>query len=241
MIDTHSHILPGVDDGARDYEQALQMLAIAVEDGVTTQVLTPHIQPGIYNNTLSSLSDQLIQFKQAVRDQEIDIELRLAAELRIGLEIMPMVQSNTVPWLGTWEGRRVFLMEFPHNQAPAGSINLIQWLLKHNAVPMIAHPERNKELQGDIRKLEPFLDAGCLVQVTAKSIVGGFGAEAHQIAVELLRAGKITLLATDCHNLAYRPPDLSTGYKAAAEIVGEQAAKALVDDNPRALLGMDSS
>ncbi|MCF6354842.1 MAG: hypothetical protein L3J26_07025 [Candidatus Polarisedimenticolaceae bacterium] len=238
MIDMHSHILPGVDDGARDYEQALQMLAMAVEDGVSTQVLTPHIQPGVYNNSLSSLNDQLIPLKQAVQEQGIDIELRLAAELRIGQEIMAMVQSDAVPWLGTWEGRRVFLMEFPHNQIPAGSIHLIQWLLKHDALPMIAHPERNQELQRDIRKLEPFLDAGCLVQVTAKSLAGGFGAEAHQIAVELLRAEKITLLATDCHNLAYRPPDLSTGYKAAAEIIGEQAARVLVDDNPRSLLGI---
>ncbi len=238
MIDMHSHILPGVDDGAQDYEQALQMLAIAVEDGVSIQILTPHIQPGIYNNTPSSLNEQLIPFKQAVRERGIDIELRLAAELRIGPEIMSMVQSNAVPWLGMWKGRRVFLMEFPHNQVPAGSINLIQWLLKHNALPMIAHPERNLELQGDICKLEPFLDAGCLVQVTARSLAGGFGAEAHRAAIELLQAGKITLLATDCHNLAYRPPDLSSGYKAAAEIVGEQAARILVDDNPRSLLGI---
>ena len=238
MIDMHSHILPGVDDGAQDNEQALQMLAIAVEDGVSIQILTPHIQPGIYNNTLSSLNEQLIPFKQAVRERGIDIELRLAAELRIGPEIMSMVQSNAVPWLGMWKGRRVFLMEFPHNQVPAGAINLIQWLLKHNALPMIAHPERNLELQGDICKLEPFLDAGCLVQVTARSLAGGFGAEAHRAAIELLRAGKITLLATDCHNLAYRPPDLSSGYKAAAEIVGEQAARVLVDDNPRSLLGI---
>ncbi len=238
MIDMHSHMLPGVDDGAQDNEQALQMLATAVEDGVSIQILTPHIQPGIYNNTLSSLNEQLIPFKQAVRERGIDIELRLAAEIRIGPEIVPMVQSDTVPWLGMWEGRRVFLMEFPHNQVPAGSINLIQWLLKHNALPMIAHPERNLELQGDICKLEPFLDAGCLVQVTARSLAGGFGAEAHRAAIELLQAGKITLLATDCHNLAYRPPDLSSGYKAAAEIVGERAARVLVDDNPRSLLGI---
>ena len=238
MIDMHSHILPGVDDGAQDYEQALQMLAIAAEDGVTTQLLTPHIQPGVYNNSLASLNDPFTSFKQAAHEQGIDIELKLAAEIRIGPEIMPMVQSDAVPWLGAWEGRRVFLMEFPHNQVPAGSINLIQWLLQHNALPMIAHPERNRELQGDICKLEPFLDAGCLVQVTAKSLAGGFGAEAHRIAVELLRAEKITLLATDCHNLAYRPPDLSTGYKAAAELIGEHAARVLVDDNPQALLGI---
>lgn len=238
MIDMHSHILPGVDDGAKDFEQALQMLTIAAEGGVRTQVLTSHIQPGIYNNTLSSLNERLLQFEPVVRERGIDIELRLAAEIRIGPEIMQMVQSDIMPWLGIWEGRRVFLMEFPHNQVPVGSINLVQWLLKHNAVPMIVHPERNQELQRDIHKLEPFLDAGCLVQVTSRSIVGGFGAEPHRIAVELLRAGKITLLATDCHNLAYRPPDLKAGYKAAAEIVGEQAARMLVEGNPRILLGM---
>ena len=236
MIDMHSHILPGVDDGAQDNTQALQMLEMAIQDGVTTQLLTPHIQPGVYNNTLSSLTKQFTLFQTAVHQQDSDIELRLAAEVRIGPEIMQMVQSDTLPWLGNWEGHKVFLLEFPHNQIPVGSINLIQWLLKQNILPMIAHPERNQELQQDITKLEPFLDEGCLVQVTAKSIAGGFGVEPKRVARKLLQAGKITLLATDCHNLAYRPPDLSNGYQAAAEIIGEASAKALVYDNPHALL-----
>ncbi|HEC15579.1 MAG TPA: hypothetical protein ENI99_03260 [Sedimenticola sp.] len=236
MIDMHSHILPGVDDGAEDDAAALQMLALAAEDGIKTQVLTPHIQPGVYDNTLPFLRDRLACFEQLVRENGIDIELRLAAEVRIGPEVLQLVQSDAIPWLGSWEGHRVFLMEFPHNQIPAGSINLVQWLLKQGIIPMIAHPERNRGLQGDTTKLKPFLDAGCLVQITSGSLNGQFGAEAHKLAVELLRAGKVTLLATDCHNPAYRPPDLGAGYKAAAEIVGEPAAGSLVETNPRALL-----
>jgi len=236
MIDMHSHILPGVDDGARKDAQALQMLEMAIQDGVTVQVLTPHIQPGVYNNTLPILEEQFSLFQLLIRNQGLNIELRLAAEVRIGPEIMPMVQSNTIPWLGRWEDYRVMLLELPHTQIPVGSINLIHWLLEHKVLPMIAHPERNRELQQDTNKLEPFLDAGCLTQVTARSITDGFGPEPKRVATQLLQAGNVTVLASDCHNLSGRPPDLSSGYQAAAEIIGEEQARLLVNDNPLTLL-----
>jgi len=238
MIDMHSHILPGIDDGAQEVPEALLMLQKAAEHGVKIQVLTPHIQIGRYDNTLKSLQTEFTRFEGLVQEKELNIQVRLAAEIRIGPEILPLVQTNAIPWLGTWQGQRVMLMEFPHNQVPVGAMNLVQWLLKHEALPMIAHPERNRELQENMQKLMPFVEAGCLVQVTAGSLTGGFGAQAHRCAVELLRAGQVTLLATDCHNMKYRPPDLNEGAKAATEIVGESAAWDLVHSNPSTLLSL---
>ncbi len=236
MIDMHSHILPGVDDGAQVLEDALAMLRIARADGVEVQVLTPHIHLDRYPNTRESLQQTFDGFQRRVADNGVDIELRLAAELRIGPELVGLANNDGLPWLGSWRGRRVMLMEFPHSSIPAGSENMVAWLIQRDILPMIAHPERNQALQGRPSKLDPFLAAGCLLQVTAGSLTGQFGAKARSLAEALLLADRVTLLATDAHNLAYRPPNLSSGVAAAARLIGEAAARRLVEENPRGML-----
>ncbi len=236
MIDMHSHILPGVDDGAQQLDDALAMLRVARDDGVEIQVLTPHIHVGRYPNSAETLGAVFDDFRCRVAEAGIDIELRLAAELRIGPELVQLANSDGLPFLGEWGGRRVMLMEFPHSSIPAGSENMVAWLLQRDILPMIAHPERNQALQRRPAKLDPFLRAGCLLQVTAGSLTGHFGPEARELAERLLGAGRVAVLATDAHNLAYRPPNLSAGVAAAARLVGEAAARALVLDNPRRML-----
>lgn len=236
MIDMHSHILPGIDDGASDLSEALQLLQLAAADGVRLQVLTPHLHVGRYDNTQASLQAAFARFRQQVAAAGIAIELRLAAEVRIGAEILQLVAGDELPWLGRWEGRRVLLLEFPHSQVPVGGINLVNWLVQREVLPMIAHPERNRELLTQPAKLGPFLQAGCLTQVTAGSLTGNFGLGPRAFAEQLLRDGQVTLLATDCHNLAYRPPNLGAGRAAAAALVGESAAGRLVEEHPQRIL-----
>ncbi len=236
MIDMHSHILPGIDDGPVDLEESLQMLRLAAADAVRVQVLTPHIHIGRYENTKASLQAAFAEFCTLVAAAGIGVELRLAAEVRIGAEILQLVAGDAIPWLGGWDGRRVLLLEFPHSQIPVGSINLVQWLIQRQVVPMIAHPERNRELLAQPDKLNPFLQAGCLTQVTAGSLNGKFGPGPRAFAENLLQAGHVTLLATDCHNLAYRPPELGSGRDAAAALIGEEAARRLVEENPQRIL-----
>ena len=232
----HSHILPGIDDGPVDLEESLQLLQRAAADGVRLQVLTPYIHIGRYENTKASLQAAFADFSATVAAAGIGIELRLAAEVRIGAEILQLVAGDDIPWLGGWDGRRVLLLEFPHSQIPVGSINLVQWLIQRQVVPMVAHPERNRELLAQPDKLEPFLQAGCLTQVTAGSLTGKFGPGSRAFAENLLQAGQVTLLATDCHNLAYRPPELGAGRDAAAALIGEAGARRLVEENPQRIL-----
>lgn len=238
MIDLHSHILPGIDDGAADLKESLEMLALAVEQGVKTQVLTPHIHIGRYANDQGSIGAAFDAFRAEACERRISIDLRFAAEIRIGPEIVGLLNQGRIPWLGSWEGERVFLMEFPHSQVPSGSINLVRWLRARGVRPMIVHPERNRELQVSMAKLAPFLKAGCLIQITAASLAGSFGPLPCRLGMELLKAGQVSVLATDCHNLTYRPPDLGKGLAAAAALIGDQAARALVETNPARLLGL---
>jgi protein-tyrosine phosphatase len=240
MADLHSHILPGVDDGASTLNDGLNMLWKAVECGVTIQVLTPHIDQCRYKNTRNSLELRYWEFYDMVEEAKIPIELHLAAEIRICNEIMQMVDDDKIPWLGYCNGEKSFLLEFPQNSIPLGSINLIQWLRKERILPVIAHPERNLVFQKHPSRLKPFLDAGCPLQVTSRSITGGFGKMAQKLAFDLLKKNLVKVIATDCHNLKYRQPDLCQGVKIASKVIGKPAVTDMVTRNVFDLISGDT-
>lgn len=211
MIDLHSHILPGVDDGAQTLAEAITMLKIAVDGGVTTQYLTPHIQYGRFNNTRQDLEVRFTQFQEQVNAANINVELRLGAEVRIGPEIMRLVTENAIPWIGECEGKRTFLLEFSRQEIPHGSDNLVKWLLAKSCLPIIVHPERNRTFLNQRHKLQTFIDLGCPLQITASSLTGKFGAEVQQMSEALLEQDEVSAIASDCHNLKGRLPDLHIG------------------------------
>lgn len=232
MIDLHNHLLPGIDDGSPDLETALELARMAVAGGITHMVCTPHIHPGRYDNTPATIAKALAEFRQGLSQHGINLKVSAAAEVRFGMEIMMNIASASVPFLGQWQGKNVMLLEFPHGEMPFGAEKLTQWLIQRNVLPMIAHPERNKGLMKQPSRLKPFLDQGCLLQVTASSVSGDFGEPAQELAEQLLEAGHVTILASDAHNLKHRPPVLLRGLEAAAKIVGDQAAETLVKQTP---------
>jgi len=232
MIDIHNHLLANIDDGAPDIETAITLAKIAVDDGITHMVCTPHIHFGRYDNTLATIAAAKQQFESALKENNIALNIATAAEVRFDAEIMTMVTNESLPFIGEWQGKNVMLLEFPHGELPFAAENLTSWLLQNNIIPMIAHPERNKAILTTPSKLKPFIQQGCLLQVTAGSVAGAFGQAVQQQAVSLLEQGLITVLATDAHNEQHRPPILSAGLKAAAEIIGEDKAHQLVHQNP---------
>ena len=232
MIDLHNHLLPGIDDGAPDLETALQLAEIAVNDGITHLVCTPHIHPGRYENTPQTINQALAVFQQGLLEHNIPLSVTAAAEVRFGMELMIGIKTNSIPFLGLWQGKRVLLLEFPHGEMPFGAEKLTAWLLQHNIIPMIAHPERNKGLMRDPNKIKPFIEQGCLLQVTSSSVAGQFGDQAQELAIQFLEKNWVTVLASDAHNIEHRPPILSAGIAVATEVLGADAAQRLVRDNP---------
>lgn len=232
MIDLHSHLLPGIDDGAPDLATALALAKIAVTDGITHMVCTPHIHPGRYDNTIESIAQALAELRQGLIDEKINLVVNAAAEVRFGMELMVAVKQGSIPFLGEWHGEPVLLLEFPHGEMPFGAERLTAWLIQQGIRPLIAHPERNKGLMRAPSKLKPFLEQGCLLQVTAGSVAGKFGESAETLAHSLLKEGVVTILASDAHNIEHRPPLLSQGRAAAADIIGAAAAQRLVLENP---------
>ncbi len=238
MIDLHCHMLPAVDDGARNLDDALALATAAVGNGIEKCVLTPHMHEGRYDNTAKSLKGHFDAFRDTLARHELDLQLGLAAEVRIGIEVLIWLEAGLVPFLGDYQGKPVLLLELPHGQIPPGSDKLTRRLIDQGIQPMIAHPERNKYVIRDLSAIYPFVEMGCLLQVTAGSVVGQFGPYARERAAELLERGWVTILATDAHSIDWRPPNLAEGRMAAAEIVGEAESWELVRHRPEQIAAM---
>lgn len=236
MVDLHCHFLPGIDDGPASLEEAVALARTAVENGIGRVVVTPHIHCGRYENDLDSIRPVFEMLSRELEIRGIPIRLDFAAEVRMGPEIIEMIESERLPFLGMLDGYRMLLLEFPHSHIPLGSEKMVNWLLLRKIRPVIAHPERNKDVMRSLSKIVPFIEMGCLLQVTAGSVAGNFGPFCQDICVKLLESEWVWALASDAHNLAYRPPELEAGRAAAEKVVGNAASWAMVHDNPASIL-----
>ncbi|MCX7155346.1 MAG: capsular biosynthesis protein [Rhodocyclales bacterium] len=241
MIDLHCHLLPGIDDGPETLESALQLARHAVASGIRFSMVTPHMHAGRYENRAANIQRATEDFQRELDAHGIALRLRAAAEVRLDHEVLAWVVEGQVPFVGRWEGENVMLLELPHSHVPVGADKLVEWLLKQGIRPMIAHPERNKDIMRSIDKLLPFIRLGCLLQVTAGAVAGAFGEGARARAVDLLGKGWVTVLASDAHNLEARPPELEPGRIAAAAIVGEDESWNLVRYRPARIAGLEAN
>lgn len=235
MIDLHCHYLPGVDDGARTLEEGLALVRMSVADGITRIVLTPHVHPGRYQNSLSNLTPRFEAFRRAVTSAKIPIELALACEARLCDELLPLIERNQVPMLESDAGEKALLLEFSHNHLPTGCMEFIRWLRRRNITPLLVHPERNKELMAHPERLGALREAGCMVQITAAAVIGKFGIRAQNAAAIMLKNNWVDVVASDAHNQHHRPPLLREAAGYIALHFGASTAKKLFDTSPYSL------
>ena len=235
MIDIHSHILPGVDDGAKDLSESLALLNIAQNDGITHMVATPHIHIGRFNNSASQLYSELANLKAQALVNNIDIKLAVAAEVRLDVELMSLVLGNKLPFIGTLNSVNYLLLELPHSHVPQGYDKFINWLAKQNIKVIIPHPERNRDIQVNPFYIDRLKQLGCDFQLTASSIEGAWGETAKNISIDMLKKGLVTYVASDAHSVKRRPPILSKAKKIVSELIGQNDAHDLFFTNPKRL------
>ncbi|AFV85153.1 tyrosine-protein phosphatase [Alteromonas mediterranea] len=240
MIDLHSHILPGIDDGARSLDIALEMAEQAVSCGISHMVCTPHIHMGYFDNSFSSIAEAFYSFNEHVKRESIPLSLSFAAEVRVN-ELIPIWhKKGELPFLGKYDGKNVLLLEMPHSHIPQGLDVLIKWLLRNNIQPLIAHPERNRELIAENDKFNWLQRQGCLFQATAGAFVGRFGERVEEFAFRLLEKGAFHVVASDTHDLIRRPNDM----QAALEVVSKynsEYAEALFIKTPGRIIALDQN
>ncbi|WP_457676147.1 tyrosine-protein phosphatase [Thiolapillus sp.] len=229
VYDVHCHMLPGVDDGARTREMAIDMARMAAADGITHLACTPHIYPGLFENNADGIARALAAFRRLLEEQGVALELCHGADIQVVPELLGKLRSGAFP---TINGSRYFLFEPPHHVPLVNFSRLVEDALSAGFVPVITHPERLSWLDTHYQEFLAAARAGAWMQITAGSLCGRFGSAPRYWAERMLDEGVVHLLATDAHNLRSRPPLLAEGRVAAARIVGSEEAYRLVVDRP---------
>ncbi|MEM1156030.1 MAG: CpsB/CapC family capsule biosynthesis tyrosine phosphatase [Pseudomonadota bacterium] len=232
MIDLHCHLLPGIDDGPDTMEESLELCRIALADGITRAITTPHIHPGRWSNTRKSIQRDCFALSDELRKNNIPLQLGFAAEVRLTDQLMNQIANDEIPFYGQVDGFNIMLLEFPHGQVIPGSEKLAQWLLNQKVRPLIAHPERNRQLMRNVDGLQPFIELGCWLQITAGSLLGDFGDRAQALALRLLEIEAVTVIASDGHNDKARPPRLRAAFDLVAQHHGLETAVRLTEAMP---------
>lgn len=230
MIDIHSHILPGLDDGSPTLEESVEMMRIAARAGTTDIVATPHA------NLEYSFDLELTERKIAELEAAAGPEPRIHRGCDLHLSYDNIQQALARPSRFTIDGGTYLLVEFPDLLIIRTAGDIFDKLLGAGVVPIITHPERNALLQQRLEELEGWVEQGCRVQVTAQSFLGRFGRQAREFADLLVRRGLAHLVASDAHDAEDRPPDLSGARDYLRRKYGEEVARRLLIDNPRRVL-----
>ncbi|MEP0200792.1 MAG: CpsB/CapC family capsule biosynthesis tyrosine phosphatase [Halioglobus sp.] len=233
MIDLHCHMLPGIDDGARSLDMALEMARLAVADGITVTACTPHIYPGLFENTVEGIREAVEGFRAELENAEIPLQITYGADIQITPELVSGLNAGTLP---TINQSRYFLFEPPHHVAPPGMLDLLHNVIASGYVPVITHPERLSYIEDHYDQFIQAAQMGAWIQLTGGALLGRFGGRVQKLSQRFLSDGVTHLLASDGHNLKNRTPELSEARAAAAVIVGEEEAARLVQDRPRAIL-----
>ena len=231
MYDLHAHILPGIDDGPRDMEEAVAMLKAASADGIKGMAMTPHVIPGLHDNPKEKVVRLTEELKAGAAG--IDIELYPASEIRLSDETLEGLKSGA---LCTINGSRYVLAELPSMFDPGKINEMVCSLRETGLVPVIAHPERNPVALKDVECLYELVSMGALMQVTAGSFLGMFGDDARKLAVSMLERRLAHVIASDAHDSGPRPPVLSAAVREVSKLIGERAARAMVHAVPEMIL-----
>lgn len=233
MIDLHSHILPGIDDGAADLDISLEMARIAVSGGVTVQACTPHIFPGVFNNSGPQIRRAAEELQRQLDEHGIPLRLVTGADAHIVPNMVSGLRAGEILSLAD---TRYVLVEPPHHVAPPRLEHFFFDLLAAGYVPILTHPERLTWIEGRYDTFVQLFRAGVWMQVTAGSLTGVFGRRAKYWAERMLNEALVHILASDAHGARRRPPDLAEGRAAAAKWLGEEEAEQLVYVRPCAIL-----
>ena len=230
MVDIHCHILAEVDDGPKSWDVAEEMCRMAVADGIEHIVATPHANDR-YPYDREYLTKLLDYLRQRIGDVP---RLSLGCDFHLSYENLQDVMA--VPERYLIEGSRYLLVELSNYSVPVQIEEHFTRLQEKVITPVITHPERNPILQRTAQRILQWVDLGCAVQVTGSALTGRWGEPARRTAQWLLKRDAVHVLASDGHDTNNRPPVLSSARAAAAELCGEDVARALVDDNPRAIV-----
>jgi len=230
LVDIHSHVLYGMDDGSKTLEQSIEMLRMAAAAGTTDLVCTPHANRN-YKFEPLVIRDRLKELEEGIGDA---VRLYTGCDFHLSYENIQDAINN--PRKYTINQHCYLLVEFSDMLIFRNTAEIFGRLQEAGMVPIITHPERNELLQQRLDEIAMWVDAGALVQVTGQSLMGHFGRKAGEFAKMLLERRLVHFIASDGHDLKHRPPTLNEAHAWLVKNQGQPMADALCIGNPRATL-----
>ncbi|MGY3765898.1 tyrosine-protein phosphatase [Vagococcus vulneris] len=201
-IDIHCHILPGIDDGAKTIEDSKTMARAAVAEGITHILCTPHHNNGVFDNDKYDVIDYVKTLQEALDEDGIPLILMEGQEVRLSGDIMERIKNDTILFADLSD--RYILIEFPAAIIPTYAEPILFEMCTQGMTPIIVHPERNSAIIKNPNALLPFIEMGCISQVTNASYVGTFGKNIEKTAEILINCNMAHVLASDAHNTGRR-------------------------------------
>ncbi len=236
MIDIHCHIMPGVDDGADSYDEALTMAQEAFEAGTRIMAVTPHYLNASqckHRYSKAQLAEKYRLLKEHLEREDCRLKLCLGAEHFGVTDIASYAEENKLIPLN---GSHYVLIEFDFDDEPQRVEYVLSQLTEANYIPVIAHPERYYFLQEEPRMVYSYLDLGCLLQINKGSPLGRYGAAEKDLAMWLLKNRLPHAVASDCHSPFQRTPDMGELHEIISINVGDGYAHTLFEENPLKIL-----
>lgn len=236
MIDLHTHILCGIDDGSKSIEMSREMLDIAFANGTTSIFATPHVIEAYNKPSWDLLVDKSKELQQIAETEKIDINIFPGAEIQMNWELLAEIGEQGAYCLN---GGRYVLIELPVLEIPEYADEFFYRLMLKELTPIIAHPERNRNLMQNEVKLLEWMRKGILLQCNSGSITGAFGKQIRNNAEFLLQNKIISFIGSDAHRDKGRNTDLSEAKRIVTNMVGENYCKEIFYINPESVLKND--
>lgn len=233
LVDIHCHLLPGIDDGAADWGESVAMARLATGEGIHVAVATPHQLGRHARNQGNAIRQRTAELQEVLARQGVTLRVVPGADVRIEPGLAAKVQTGEVLTLAD-QGRYV-LLELPH-EVYLPMERLLVELRAAGLVGILSHPERNAGILARPSVVGGLVDNGCLMQVTAASLLGGFGPQVQGCAERLVTGGLVHFVATDAHGCRVRRPLLRRAFQRVAELAGPEIASRLCSIHPAAVV-----
>jgi protein-tyrosine phosphatase len=234
VIDLHTHILPGIDDGAKDIDESLAMAQIGVNDGITIMVATPHVISREIDNRKQNILENVGYLNKCLEEAGIKLQILPGAEYRLEPDLPRRLAAGELLTIN--DTGRYLLVELPAAMVSDYTGRILYDLQLQGIIPIIAHPERNVGLERNPELLQGLVSRGILAQITSTSITGQFGKSVKKTAWKLLQEGSAHLIASDAHSSHGRSPVLSLAFQELENRWGKDYARTLTYDNPRLII-----
>lgn len=236
MIDIHSHILPGIDDGPSDMAEAIEMAVMAVDDGIRTMVATPHTLNGIHLNYREDILSACDEFNRELKKKDISLEVLPGSEVHLDVDIIRDLDRGKLMTLN--DAGRYLSLELPPYFVAGTIVDFINRIRFRGITPIISHPERNRTIQQNEGLLDELISAGAMSQITAESLTGGFGRDIYRISRKMIRMNLVHFMATDSHSfIKRRLPRLSEAVRRLSDLTDKEMLEKITILNPREVVG----